>query len=115
MADLSQHKSYDGAYSGLLDNFYVTLAIAGVCLLGHEIGVHISRRRGRDGPFKRIPVGLVIAAKRTLDSWRYGENESSQKEGRVSNADRAIDLSGEEGKAAAARKRLGSREAWEFG
>ena len=62
MASLEQHTSYTGAYSGLLDNFWVTLAIAGICVVGHEIEIHIPRRRGRDGRYRRIPVRLFQAS-----------------------------------------------------
>ncbi|CAD6584971.1 MAG: hypothetical protein TREMPRED_004003, partial [Tremellales sp. Tagirdzhanova-0007] len=88
MADLAQHSNYTARYSGLLDNLYVTVVIAGVCLLGYEIEIHVPRRRGQEGPFKRIPEGLI--------------SEKKEEDGE------------EDGKLRAARRRLGSREAWEF-
>ncbi|WRT64262.1 uncharacterized protein IL334_001193 [Kwoniella shivajii] len=112
MADLSQHTNYTAAYSGLLDNFYLTLAIAGACLVGYEIEVHIPRRRGREGRFQRIPTRLINAAQRAWNSWtsRNG-NDHQRKEGRASSEGLVRDES-EEGKA---RNRLGPREGWEFG
>nr|XP_031860912.1 uncharacterized protein CI109_003639 [Kwoniella shandongensis]KAA5527984.1 hypothetical protein CI109_003639 [Kwoniella shandongensis] len=86
MADLSQHTNYTAAYSGLLDNFYLTLGIAGACLIGYEIEVHIPRRRGKDGRFQRIPV-RVYHALRGMWGWGRGEGKAE----------------------------LGARESWEFG
>ncbi|KAK8866036.1 hypothetical protein IAR55_001187 [Kwoniella newhampshirensis] len=77
MADLSQHTNYTAAYSGLLDNFYLTLGIAGACLIGYEIEVHMPRRRGRDGRFQRIPVRVYHAVR----GWVGLENELGSREG----------------------------------
>lgn len=115
MADLSQHANYTAAYSGLLDNFYLTVAIAGACFLGHEISVHIPRQRGRDGPRQRLAVraynalarqwnrrknpGASLQPRRRKGSWRLSS------EGLVA-GDKPVDPE---------RERLGSREGWEFG
>ncbi|KAE8542852.1 hypothetical protein D1P53_000915 [Cryptococcus gattii VGV] len=115
MADLSQHANYTAAYSGLLDNFYLTVAIAGACFLGHEIEVHIPRQRGRDGPRQRLAVraynalarqwnrrkdpGTLLQSRRRKGSWRLSS------EGLVG-GDKPVDPE---------RERLGSRESWEFG
>ncbi|WVW82429.1 hypothetical protein I302_104439 [Kwoniella bestiolae CBS 10118] len=112
MADLSQHTNYTAAYSGLLDNFYLTLAIAGACLIGYEVEVHIPRRRGKDGPFQRVPVRLYYAAKRGWRRLRTGKTQSHHREdGRPSSEGLVRDQdSGDR-----ARRQLGDRESWEFG
>lgn len=115
MADLSQHANYTAAYSGLLDNFYLTVAIAGACFLGYEIEVHIPRQRGRDGPRQRLAVraynalarqwnrrkdpGASLQPRRRKGSWRLSS------EGLVG-GDKPVDPE---------RERLGSRESWGFG
>jgi hypothetical protein len=113
MADLTQHTNYTAAYSGLLDNFWLTLAIAGACLVGYEIEVHIPRRRGRDGPFKRIPVRVVHAAKRAWKRRKEGKLEG-EKGGRKS-TEQLVEKGVEDERVAEARAKLGSRESWEFG
>ena len=118
MADLAQHSNYTARYSGLLDNLYVTVVIAGVCLLGYEIEIHVPRRRGQEGPFKRIPVRLIRATKRVWRSWRLGESESRELKDKLSQegliSEKKEEDGEEDGKLRAARRRLGSREAWEF-
>ncbi|WVQ82649.1 hypothetical protein IAT38_004781 [Cryptococcus sp. DSM 104549] len=112
MADLSQHTNYTAAYSGLLDNFYLTLGIAGVCLVGYEIEAHVPRRRGKDGHFQRVPVRVWHALRGRWKRWRgkkAGEGPRREdgrlsSEGLVSPGKLEID----------AREKLGSREAWEF-
>lgn len=115
MADLSQHANYTAAYSGLLDNFYLTVAIAGACLAGYEIEAHIPRQRGRDGPRQRLAVraynalarrwrerkdpGVSHQSRQGRGSWRLSS------EGLVA-GDKPVDPE---------RERLGSRESWEFG
>lgn len=113
MADLSQVTTYTGKYSGLLNNLYVTITVAGVCLIGYEIEVHVPRRRGRDGTFKRIPVRVFLGVKRAWSSWRRGRRRSGETEERLSQEG----FVGEKGRAEddEARKRLGAREQWEFG
>jgi hypothetical protein len=117
MADITQITSYTGRYSGLLNNFYVTIAIAGVCLIGYEIEVHIPRRRGRDGTFKRIHVRIGLAAKRAWSRWTKGRIKQKQRGNHID----LKALVGENGGAAQvsaeerARRRLASRESWEFG
>ncbi|WVQ97269.1 hypothetical protein IAU59_004380 [Kwoniella sp. CBS 9459] len=112
MADLSQHTNYTAAYSGLLDNFYLTLAIAGACLIGYELEVHIPRRRGKDGRFQRVPVRIYKAAQRGWRRWKGGTAESQRHvDGRQSSEGLIADDTKEE----KARKRLGDRESWEFG
>lgn len=113
MADLAQHTNYTGEYSGLLDNLWLTLAIAGVCVLGYELEVHMPRRRGKDGTFRRVPVRAVVALKEQWMSWRA--------RGRSRAASDAIQIVVEKQdttpptKEEFDRARLGSREAWEFG
>ncbi|WWC66497.1 uncharacterized protein I206_100399 [Kwoniella pini CBS 10737] len=111
MADLSQHTNYTAAYSGLLDNFYLTVAIAGACLVGYEIEVHIPRRRGKDGRFQRIPVRLYHAAQRTWNGLR-GRNAKhrNRQDGGPSDQVRSNDTAEDR-----ARSTLGDRESWEFG
>ncbi|OCF73930.1 hypothetical protein I204_05778 [Kwoniella mangroviensis CBS 8886] len=112
MADLSQHTNYTAAYSGLLDNFYLTLAIAGACLIGYEVEVHIPRRRGKDGRFQRVPVRLFYAAQRGWERLRgRGAKFQNREDGRPSSEGLVRD-EGEEDKA---RSKLGDRESWEFG
>nr|XP_018267046.1 uncharacterized protein I303_01029 [Kwoniella dejecticola CBS 10117]OBR89204.1 hypothetical protein I303_01029 [Kwoniella dejecticola CBS 10117] len=112
MADLSQHTNYTAAYSGLLDNFYLTLAIAGACLIGYEIEVHIPRRRGNDGPFQRIPVRLFHAAQRGWNHFKGKRGrEHDREDGRPSSEGLVRDQNDED----RARRRLGDRESWEFG
>lgn len=107
MADLAQHSSYTAEYSGLLDNLYLTLAIAGACLIGYELEVHIPRRRGRDGTFRRIPARIFLAARGRLSSRKDGVESHARKE--VSLEKSAV--TGLDG----ARQKLGDRESWEFG
>ena len=110
MADLSQHTNYTGAYSGLLDNLWVTLAIGAVCLVGHEIEVHVPRRHGKEGSFKRIPVRVVLAAKRQWSRWRSGRRKDVQGENGAFEKD-----NGERAERQEAIRNRGSRESWEFG
>jgi hypothetical protein len=37
MADLKSRPDYNGAYSGLVKNLWLTIGIAGVCLIGYEM------------------------------------------------------------------------------
>ncbi|WWC86373.1 uncharacterized protein L201_001249 [Kwoniella dendrophila CBS 6074] len=112
MADLSQHTNYTAAYSGLLDNFYLTLAIAGACLVGYEIEVHIPRRRGRDGPFQRIPVRLYNAVQRSWNGFHVRvPKQDNRQDGRPSSEGLVSDENNED----RAREKLGDREGWEFG
>lgn len=119
MADITQHSNYTGKYSGLLDNFWVTLTVAGICLIGYEIEVHIPRRRGKDGTFQRIPVRIFFAAERAWYRWRSAgwkaENgkERPSQEGLVREKGKEV-VEGDE-EQDEARRRLGSRERWEFG
>jgi hypothetical protein len=112
MADLSQHSNYTGAYSGLLDNLWVTLALAGFCLVGYELEVHIPRRRGRDGTFRRIPVRVILALREQWGRWRRRKAKGGvgrpSTEGLIRGRDRGNEVD-------EARRKLGSREAWEFG
>ncbi|ORX36074.1 hypothetical protein BD324DRAFT_642750 [Kockovaella imperatae] len=108
MADLSQHTNYTGAYSGLLDNLWVTLAIAGICLVGHEIEVHIPRRHGKQGTFRRIPVRVVHAAGGAWRNWR-----SKRRKDRDQVEQGTVVEEKEQKKTP--REKLGSRESWEFG
>ncbi|WVR05989.1 hypothetical protein IAU60_003017 [Kwoniella sp. DSM 27419] len=112
MADLSQHANYTAAYSGLLDNLYLTLAIAGACLVGYEIEVHIPRRRGTQGRFKRVPVRIYQAARR---AWRASDTSAPTLGDEHHHQQPSEQLDREEPNAHAERKRLGDREAWEFG
>jgi hypothetical protein len=113
MADLSQHTNYTGAYSGLLDNLYVTIAVAAVCLLGYEIEVHIPRRRGRAGKFRRIPVRLWLAMK---GLGKGKEKNGNRKVGRDSSEGLVGEkVEGRDKNLVQERNRLGSRESWEFG
>ena len=114
MADLAQHSNYTARYSGLLDNLYVTAVIAGTCLIGYEIEVHIPRRRGQEGPIKRVPVRLILATKRVWRNWRRGESESKELKGEASQEGLILEMKEEDGTLSKARRRLGSREAWEF-
>jgi hypothetical protein len=117
MADLSQHSNYTGAYSGLLDNLWVTLAVAGFCLVGYELEVHIPRRRGRDGTFRRIPVRVVWAVRGQWVRWRRRKSKSGSEGGGEGRPSTEGLIRGRDGgnEVDEARRRLGSREAWEFG
>ena len=113
MADLAQHSGYSANWSGLLDNLYVTAAIAVVCLVGYEIEVHIPRRRGRDGTYQRVAVRLWYTARRRWERWRGGTRGFKEDKERPSTEvlmrGHETTLMEEE------RKRLGDRESWEFG
>jgi hypothetical protein len=115
MTDLSQHTSYTAAYSGLLNNFWLTLAIAGACLLGHEIGIRIPRRRGRDGRFRRVGARIALSVRRV---WRRRRRRKKAGGDELSKRTEDKQLSKEERKrreATKAREELGDRESWEFG
>lgn len=114
MATLPERQT-NNAYSGLLDNFYVTLAIAAVCLVGHEIEVHVPRRRGKDGTFKRIPVRIVHAIQREWKQWHSGRRKTGEGEERTSEEGLVREKAGINATNDRARQRLGSRESWEFG
>ena len=115
MADLSQHTNYTGAYSGLLDNLWVTLCVAGACLVGYELEVHVPRRHGREGTFERIPVRLYRAAGRAWRRQRLKSGGGGSGEERTSEEGLVRERK-DEGKATTdARNSLGSRESWEFG
>ena len=110
MADLPQ-RDYSAAYSGLVKNLWLTIGIAGVCLIGYEIEVHMPRRRGRRGTFQRIPIRLYQASKRAWKRWKCrtkGPAQSSRKA--LWNSTYTIDE-----KLAVERERIGDRESWEFG
>ena len=110
MADLSQHTNYTGAYSGLLDNLWVTLAIGAACLVGHEIEVRVPRRHGKQGTFRRVPVRVVLAARRQWSKWRSGRRKE------VEDGNGALEKETlEKDELKEARRRLGARESWEFG
>ena len=128
MADITQH-NYTGNYSGLLNNFYITLIVAGVCVVGYEIEVHIPRRRGRDGTFRRMPVRVYCAAKEAWSRRKRGRRKGDagrarpiSQEGLMREGEKGYGRGGE-GEGAgelldgeeAERKRLGDRESWEFG
>ncbi|KAK4684446.1 calcium permeable stress-gated cation channel, partial [Tremellales sp. Uapishka_1] len=115
MADLSQHTNYTARYSGLLDNFWLTLAIAGVCLVGYELEIHVPRRRGREGRFRRVPVRMGLAV---MDRWKNRTKEGGKgKPLRRDEGELSEEKNGEvqDEKLLEARRRLGSRENWEFG
>ncbi|ODN77902.1 hypothetical protein L202_05008 [Cryptococcus amylolentus CBS 6039] len=109
MADLSQHTNYNAKYSGLLDNLWLTLAIAGVCLIGHELEVRVPRQRGTDGP-RRL---LVVRIYQALRGWKRRTSSRShhpqQGDGRTSSEGLVED------KANRPSDRPKSREDWEFG
>lgn len=117
MADLYQHSSYTGSYSGLVDNLWVTIGVAGVCLIGYEIEVHIPRRRGRQGRFKRIYLRLYEASSQWQRHRRKGKDKAAEGisleelsrigEKRVAKVGRTNEE--------LVAKQLGSRENWEFG
>ena len=113
MADLAQHINYTGEYSGLLDNLWLTLAIAGVCVVGYELEVHMPRRRGKDGTFQRLPARAVAALRRLRTGGRT--------RGRSRAGSGAIEIVVEKQSTPTPTKedfdraRLGSRERWEFG
>lgn len=115
MADLSQHANYTAAYSGLLNNFYLTVAIAGACLAGYEIEAHIPRQRGRDGPRQRLAVRAYNALARR---WRERKDpgvshQSRQRRGSWRLSSEGLVAGDKPGDPE--RERLGSRESWEFG
>ncbi|EIW72492.1 hypothetical protein TREMEDRAFT_66911 [Tremella mesenterica DSM 1558] len=117
MADLPQRTNYTAAYSGLLDNLYLTLAIAGACLGGYELLVHMPRRRGKQGRFQRVPVRAFFALKRFWTNRKRGRirnNSSSYPSDhkRQTTEDTAQTKTSKE---EFERARLGSQEDWEFG
>ena len=115
MADLSQVATYTGKYSGLLNNLYVTITVAGVCLIGYEIEVHVPRRRGKDGIFKRIPVRVYESLKSSWHGWKRGDRRTRGGGERPSQEGLVREKGGPEAQADKARQRLGARESWEFG
>ena len=119
MADLSSHTNYTGKYSGLLDNLWVTLVIAGACLIGYEIEAHIPRRRGRQGTFERLPVRVFWTLRRLWGEWPSGKRRLSREQGGLSAdemvREKGVSLNDKSVQEEKARKRLGSREGWEFG
>lgn len=111
MADLSQHANYTGAYSGLLNNLWLTLGIAGACLLGYEIEVRIPRRRGWQGGKKRAVVRIWWAGKKAWVRYRRrGEDGIDKEKGGEKRS-----LEEPESNLAKERRRVGDREHWEFG
>nr|ODN96786.1 hypothetical protein L204_03495 [Cryptococcus depauperatus CBS 7855] len=112
MADLSQHANYTAAYSGLLDNFYLTLAIAGACLIGYEVEAHVPRKTGKEGPHERIWARIYKAAVR---SWHRQKDLGIQHPERRDGRSSSEGLVDNEEKRDPERERLGSRESWEFG
>lgn len=113
-ADIYQHKNYTGVYSGLLDNLWLTLAIAGACLVAYEIEVQIPRRRGRNGTFQHIHVRIYRAAQRGWKRWRSGAPRVDHASSSQTVSELKTGQPGQSAKLEAARKRLGDREAWEF-
>lgn len=115
MTDLSQHTSYTAAYSGLLNNFWLTLAIAGACLLGHEIGIRIPRRRGRDGRFRRVGARVALACGRVWRRRKRKKGGGEEKRTRIEEEKGLSKQEKEKLKEQRAREQLGDRESWEFG
>lgn len=115
MADLSQHANYTAAYSGLLDNFYLTVAIAGACLVGYEIEAHIPRQRGRDGPRQRLAVRVYNALARQRRTRKDPGVPHQPRQRRRSWRLSSEGLVAGDTPADPERERLGSREGWEFG
>lgn len=108
MADLSQRINYTAAYSGLLNNLWLTIGIAGVCLLGYEIEVRVPRRRGRRGTARRMPIR---AYEGILRIWKGRKRKPPQEvDGTAKPRWR-----GAEERLASERERVGDRESWEFG
>lgn len=111
MADLRQRPDYTAAYSGLVKNLWLTIGIAGVCLIGYEIEVRIPRRRGRRGTFRRIHVRLYLACTRAWHKWKCRTPGAAQSSRRALwNSTYTHDE-----KLAVERERIGDRESWEFG
>jgi hypothetical protein len=112
MADLDQRPGYDAAYSGLVKNLWLTIGIAGVCLIGYEIEVHIPRRRGRRGTFRRFPVRIYLASARAWARWNSRPNDSTPS---FTPSTPRRELGTGDEKLADERARIGDRESWEFG
>jgi hypothetical protein len=112
MADLSQHANYTGKYSGLLDNLWLTLAIGGVCLVGYEIEIRVPRRRGWQGTKQWVGLRIWRAGQRAwIDLRRHGRDT-----GHVESKEHAVEPKyADEPEGDPERRRLGDREAWEFG
>jgi hypothetical protein len=110
MADLKSRPDYNGAYSGLVKNLWLTIGIAGVCLIGYEIEVRIPRRRGRRGTFRRIPVRLYQACTRAWKRWKTRTPGPQSSRKALWNSTYTKDE-----KLAVERERIGDRESWEFG
>lgn len=107
MADLSQHLNYTAAYSGLVKNLWLTIGIAGICLIGYEIEVRVPRRRGRRGTARRMPVRVY----QTISTiWKGRKRKSHFEDTR-----REAKWRGAENRLASERARVGDRESWEFG
>lgn len=116
MADLSQHSNYSGAYSGLINNLYVTIGILGIFVIGHEVEIHIRRRRGRDGTFQRIPVRIYKAAQRAIKRQKASRKRRNGQSDRREVSEGVISISpDDDARTLEDRKRLGGREGWEFG
>lgn len=107
MADLDSRTGYTAAYSGLVKNLWLTIGIAGVCLIGYEIEVRIPRRRGRRGTFRRIPVRIYLASARAWTRWKSPSNDTSNTF--------TPSATTQDDRLAAERERIGDRESWEFG
>lgn len=114
MADLESH-NYQAAYSGLVNNLYVTLAVAAACVIGYELEVHIPRRRGKDGPFHRIPVRLAAFVMRRLRGRRRRGGRDDRGNDRACDEELVTEKPQGESDVGVARRQLGAREAWEFG
>lgn len=110
MADLDSRKDYNAAYSGLVKNLWLTIGIAGICLVGYEIEVHIPRRRGRRGTFRPIPVRLYQACTRAWKRWKTRTPGPQSSRKALWNSTYTNDE-----KLAVERERIGDRESWEFG
>ena len=114
MADLSQHANYTGAWSGLLDNLWLTLAIGGVCILGYEIEIRVPRRRGWRGSKQWVGLRIWRAGSRAWAKARRRGRSNSNVESKMHEFEAdggATEKRGEDRE----RRRLGDREAWEFG
>jgi hypothetical protein len=115
MADLTSRANYTGAYSGLLNNLWLTIAIAGVCLVGYEIEVRIPRRRGWQGTKKRAVVRIWWATKRAWARSRKRKDGSGSQDGEKGGEVIKDGESAQMSKMQKERERVGDRESWAFG
>jgi hypothetical protein len=112
MADLPARQGYTAAYSGLVKNLWLTIGIAGVCLIGYEIEVRIPRRRGRRGTFRHVPARLYLASARAWKRWKCRNPAQPAQSSRKALWNSTYTA---EEKLAVERERVGDRESWEFG